>query len=1221
MTDEHQRLVDADARAVIASRLEDTLIVEAAAGTGKTTALVERIVRMIAEGKAGVNEIVAVTFTEKAAGELKLRLRERLDYVRLNAAASGEQRARLDEALTTLEEAHVGTIHAFCADLVRERPVEAGIDPLFDVLTERPAQRLFDEAFGRWLQEILEDPPNGVRRALRRSAFGGDEGPVDRLRYAAYELAQWRDFTTLWAHEPFDREAAVDSIVKRIHEFADLTANPSSRNDPLFFGTDAVRRLSDEIKLVQMHAEGPLYAHLYYDNIEAGLVDLSRDRNLANIKHGRGTLYRDEVRRDAVVAALDGLRAQLDQFRLDADADLATLLQRELRGATERYTEMKANAGALDFLDLLLVARDMVRTNRQVREGFQARFKRIFVDEFQDTDPLQAEILLLLAADDPGESDWRRARPVPGRLFVVGDPKQSIYRFRRADVAIYREVCTRLMSYGATLLHLTTSFRSVPEIQSFVNAAFAPVMTGDDVTLQADYVPLGRHRDALPAQPAVVVLPVPEPYARKHITGRRIEESLPGAVGAFVDWVVKQSGWEVTERSGAAPVPVAAKHICLLFRRFVSWENDVTRAYVEALEARGIPHVLVGGRAFHEREEVEALRAALAAIEWPDDELSVFATLRGPFFAVGDEELLEWTQRFGHTEGELFKRGRFRPFQIPAEFRGDPPLDVAHLKPIADALALLRELHRNRNYGTRKRADGTWDRAAGGVSWTLQKLLVSTRAHVGFALRTGGEQALANILHIAEIARQYEMGGGISFRGFVEELRVAAETAQASEAPILEEDSDGVRMMTVHKAKGLEFPIVILADLTCRLSRPDAGRWIDATGNLCALRLGGWSPRELILHGYEEAARDKAEGERLAYVAATRARDVLVVPAVGDEVFEGGWLDPLMPAVYPSLFRREMRGTAPGCPPFPSKDSVLTRPDGDIARPTTVAPGAYAFHPSGDEKATPSSEAGAANLDPREANRQSYSVVWWDPHVLSLNDHLGYGLRRDDLIAKDGDPTPVAERLSKYRTWQADRDDIVARARARSMNTQTVTAAVLKRNDDMGLSDVVKRIDVIDVSRSTARPFGPRFGSLVHATLATVPLDAGEDVVLAIATTQGRILPTAKQQAYADEEVYAAVEVVTAVLRDPLFDRVRAAERAARCHRELPVVWKSPDGTLVEGAIDLAFEDPTGVTVLDFKTDRELTLDLERYKRQLAVYCQAMEQMTERPAKGLLLRV
>ncbi len=213
----------------------------------------------------------------------------------------------------------------------------------------------------------------------------------------------------------------------------------------------------------------------------------------------------------------------------------------------------------------------------------------------------------------------------------------------------------------------------------------------------------------------------------------------------------------VTERSGTAPVKVAAKHICLLFRRFVSWENDVTRGYVEALEARGIAHVLVGGRAFHEREEVEAIRAALTAIEWPDDELSVFATLRGPFFAIGDEELLEWAHRFRRPKPDGFVRGEFHPFRVPAVFDPQPPEEIAHLEPIARALRLLRRLHVQRNYVQRDdSAEGgpTGGRLSGGVSGTLQELLAATRAHVGFALRTGGEQALANVLHITELARQ-----------------------------------------------------------------------------------------------------------------------------------------------------------------------------------------------------------------------------------------------------------------------------------------------------------------------------------------------------------------------------------------------------------------------------------------------------------------------------------
>ena len=1215
---------DAEARHLIATALDDTLVVEAAAGTGKTTELVGRIVRILAEGRTSVDKIVAVTFTEKAAGELKLRLRERLDRER-TAVQDEAARRHLDLALTRLEEAHISTIHGFCADLLRERPVEARIDPLFEVLTEDAAFRTFDDAFGRWLQEQLADPPEGVRRALRRTAFGGDDGPIDRLRNAAWELTGWRDFTGDWTRNPFDREAAIKETVGLLHEVADLTRSPSSRNDPLCSSTEPARRLSDEIRLQQEFGDT---GAVDSDGWEAGLVDLSRDRVLGNVRHGRGAMYKDGVRRDALLSAVEELRSRLDQFRMDADADLAALLQRELRGATARYEALKSAAGALDFLDLLVRARDLVRGNPLVRRGFQERFTHIFVDEFQDTDPLQAEILLLLAADNDAETDWRRVRPVPGRLFLVGDPKQSIYRFRRADVGIYREVFRQLEGHGARLLRLNTSFRSVPEIQACVNTAFAPVMTGDELTLQAPYVPLAPSRSALPDQPAVVVLPVPSPYATRYVAGSAIDKSLPGAVGAMVDWIINHSGWKVTERSGTEPVAVTAKHICLLFRRFVSWQTDVTRPYVEALEARGIPHVLVGGRAFHEREEIEAIRAALAAVEWPDDELSVFATLRGPFFAITDEDLLDWAYRFGRQTDKGFRRYVFHPHRIPEVFNRDTPAEVEHLRPIAGALQLLKRLHRHRNSVF---ADAADTREWGGASGVLHELLRATRAHVGFALRIGGEQALANVLHVAELARQYELGGGISFRGFVEELRTAADTAQAAEAPILEEDSDGVRMMTVHKAKGLEFPIVFLVDLTCKLSRAEAGRWIDPSGNLCAIKLGGWAPTDLLLNGAVEAARDRAEGERLTYVAATRARDVLIVPAIGDEEYDGGWLDPLTKAVYPGLSDRRNPAAAAGCPVFPSKDTVMNRPDGDPARTTTVAPGAHSF--------------------------EGYQVTWWDPHSLALDGGSSFGLRRDDLIAKDGDAAGSAQRLASYREWESARSSAIADARQPSIASRTVTQMAADRElwdlspeggshpsesgshpsgagvasgfsrkaaGDLRLpSDLGVQIDVVDVGRVTGRPFGPQFGTLVHTTLATVPLDADESIVRRVASTQARIVLGSGSGV--EEEAYAVAEAVMAVLRHPLFDQVRTAGTSGRCYRELPLIWQAPDGTLIEGTIDLAFEEsaPSGrrFVVLDFKTDRELDVEGERYKRQLAIYCKALTALRGGSARGILMRV
>ena len=207
-------LPDAPVRDRIHNDLDTTLVIEAAAGTGKTSELVKRIMRVLATGRAPVTAIVAVTFTEKAAGELKLRLRQELEDARQAPDNDAKTRARLEQALSNLEEAHVSTIHGFCADLLRERPVEAGIDPLFTVLTEPQARRLFDEAFSIWFRQALEDTPEGVRRSLRRSsrpwagAAADDDGPVDRLRRAAWDLSEWRDFPASWTRPQFDRIAA-----------------------------------------------------------------------------------------------------------------------------------------------------------------------------------------------------------------------------------------------------------------------------------------------------------------------------------------------------------------------------------------------------------------------------------------------------------------------------------------------------------------------------------------------------------------------------------------------------------------------------------------------------------------------------------------------------------------------------------------------------------------------------------------------------------------------------------------------------------------------------------------------------------------------------------------------------------------------------------------------------------------------------------------------------
>jgi len=1153
---------DDHARQLIHEAIDDTLVVEAAAGTGKTTELVRRIVRVLAEGRADVREIVAVTFTEKAAGELKLRLRQQLEEARRDAPGR-EIQERLDVAVQNLEEAHVSTIHGFCADLLRERPVEASIDPLFRVLTEGQAERLFNEAFASWFQVVLANPPEGVRRSLRRASRGSrpgdvdEDGPTERLRRAGFALTEWRDFREPWTREAFDRADAVAALIELVHELADLSKGASYAGDNLFVDTEPVRRLSRDLRrMARSASEEDL------DELESLLVELRKNRDVKRARKGSGPTYAKGVTRAKVLDARDRLMQALDDFQFRADADLSALLHEELMACVDMYEALKAREGALDFLDLLVRACDLMKGNAEVRGHFQRRFRRIFVDEFQDTDPLQAELLLLLAADNPAETRWQQVIPVAGKLFIVGDPKQSIYRFRRADVDVYRRVCEMLIERGAKPVELRKSFRSVSNIQHLVNTAFEPLMDGDPDTHQARYVALEPFRADHPGQPSAVVLPVPAPYGQRFIAAREIERCLPDAVGAYVDWLVKKSDWMVTERHAhTRRVPLEARHICILFRRFVSYGEDITRAYVEALEARGVKHLLVGGKAFHDRDEIETLRAALMAIEWPDDQLSVFATLRGALFAIGDEELLEYHRI----------ASRFHPFKIPESL-------PSGLEPIRDGLTLLRTLHARRNHRP--------------VSDTITALLDHTRAHVGFVLRPGGEQALANVLHVSELARQYELEGGMSFRGFVEALREAAQGGQAAEAPILEEGSDGVRLMTVHKAKGLEFPVVILADITARLTPWDASRHVDLERGLCALRIGGWSPKDLNDHKALEIAREQKEGERVAYVAATRARDLLVIPAVGDEPYTEGWVSPLNAAIYPAEGDRRVQQPAHGCPVFQSKDTVLVRPGGDPASRSTVCPGEH-----------------------RIAQGASPTVVWWSPEsqVLSLNVQAPFGLRRDDLIVKDVQPEILQQGLDAHKAWAAGRDADRGTASRPSIDVTTATRAA-EAADLAGVDEVP--VTIVSAADQAPRPGGARFGSLVHAVLADVPFGhEGLAVVERLSEAHGRILGATA------EDVGAARVVVAAVLAHPVLQAAGRAARDGQCYRETPVTYRLDSGTLVEGYVDLVFREGESMVVVDFKTDRELDGALERYKKQLSLYVTAIERTAGLQTRAVLIRL
>jgi ATP-dependent helicase/nuclease subunit A len=542
---------------------------------------------------------------------------------------------------------------------------------------------------------------------------------------------------------------------------------------------------------------------------------------------------------------------------------------------------------------------------------------------------------------------------------------------------------------------------------------------------------------------------------------------------------------------------------------------------------------------------VETLRAALCAVEWPDDELAVYGTLKGPLFAIEDETLLRF--RLAH--------GKLHPF------RPQPAGMAPELAPVMEALTLLSELHRTRNRIP--------------TAATVHRLLETTRAHAGFALLPAGHQVMAHIYRVSDHARAFEQNGGISFRGFVEELRRLAERTDTADGAVLEESADGVRIMTVHSAKGLEFPVVLLADMGANLASRDPERYLDPARGLCAMRLLRAAPCELLEHEEVERDRERAEGVRVAYVAATRARDLLIVPAVGQGPRDG-WLEPLNKAIFPQPGQHRRRKQAKGCPAFFGGSTVLNPVDEMIEE--LVAPGVH---------------------QPRAGE---HTVVWWDPLALRLDAPEQYGLRQEDLLRDAGE---AAEGVQQYQQWREQRLERVTKA------ARPRYRILIPSETDEEPPQSVGSIRLESTGFSAPAAMGRRYGALVHRVLQWVQLGARRSQIEGAVKLHGSVL------AATDEEIAVAARAVVTALQHPILEQARGALRVAR---EWPLVLPLNEETRLEGVIDLAFLSPEQQwTLVDFKTDAVIRAALPKYERQLRWYLYAVYRLTGQPGEAVLL--
>ncbi|MGH7359335.1 MAG: UvrD-helicase domain-containing protein, partial [Candidatus Rokuibacteriota bacterium] len=488
-------------------------------------------------------------------------------------------------------------------------------------------------------------------------------------------------------------------------------------------------------------------------------------------------------------------------------------------GFVDAYDRAKARAGCLDFLDLLVRARNLVRDRPDVRRDFQRAIRYLLVDEFQDTDPLQLETVLGLAADGP-----------PGSLFVVGDPKQSIYRFRRADIETYEAAKATIASRGAALT-IRANFRSTRAILDAVNGVFEGVMIPPpDGAYQPAYAALEPSPKTEPGPPPVILGLSPDvPPATSAAEAFAQEARLVAA------YLAREVERDRRFRYG---------DVALLFRAMTG-----VAAYEDALRAAGIPFRTVGGRHYYDRSEVGWTIAALAAIEDPHDPVALVGALRSPFFGITDEALLRL-----HAAGGEFS------YQRPLPAGAEPGL--------AGAWALLGALHRERNHVA--------------PAAVVERLLADTEVLAAYALEPQGEARVANLLKVLDTARALEATGALTFRGLVRWLRDRGAARYEEEESAVEAE-DAVRLMTIHKAKGLEFPVVVVPDLGREASwRPPVVLADRASGRL-AVNLGRLGDTALTTLDWAEAEtreiqRVDAEALRVLYVALTRAERGLVLP-------------------------------------------------------------------------------------------------------------------------------------------------------------------------------------------------------------------------------------------------------------------------------------------------------------------------------------------------------
>lgn len=838
-------LPDLDARRRALTDFIANILVEAAAGTGKTSLMAARVAMMIASG-IEPSKIAAITFTEPAASELEARIRWTIGELRagrippalsniVTQPLDADAVAHLVAAAPRLDEITATTIHGFCQDILRSHGLAAGLDPGSRVIDGTVAEALFDEVLSEWLTEKLADGAD-EDGAIATLAKDDPLGVVERVR----ELAILRrDHRTATAPSP-------DLSSRPDRTFTDAVAAFSRWHaaGPGEAGTaDLIDDLERLAAFYESALENPDFRFLWrltqpprLDAMRPKSIDLQLYNKVTAWK---GILGEAEGQRRGGEAATHfeqvgkAYRILIGSIAQSLVHELAALLS----GVIEAYDRRKREAAVLDFDDLLLQARVLVCEHPEIRDWLAGRYPHLLVDEFQDTDPIQAEIVFCIAATTM-PTRWNEARLRPGALFLVGDPKQAIYRFRGADIEAYalaKSVISK--APNGCLLAVTANFRSRPEVIEHVNQLFREVFEKPG---QPGFVPLAATLDLPPLPfPAAVKLTIDVPR------DARAEEQREAEAAAVAGLCARLIGaLTITETDGSERL-LRAGDIALL----APTHTDLWR-YERALEGQRIAVASQAGNALFRRQELQDLLVLVRALADPLDTLAFGALMRGPLVGLSDEELLDVTAAL---QPDADGRRRFQLRTSPDE--------VVH--PLArNILVKLQKLHRLAAELTPMQL----------LAYAIERL----NLRVVMAARHGqrNARALANLDAIVELARPYGVAG---LRAFALDLQRGRERKRRHPEGRVDVSQDSVEIVTMHSAKGLEWPVVITVNSSTRFKPQDQFVYRQSDDTIHWI-VGGLEPPELAAAREEEEFREARQRERLWYVATTRARDLLVIP-------------------------------------------------------------------------------------------------------------------------------------------------------------------------------------------------------------------------------------------------------------------------------------------------------------------------------------------------------